>query len=152
MIRTRQWGPMLARTLRAAARRRLSPVDDAFKGAQWSVKAFVDVEARELEALRDREGTLGDDEIAELYKRSHLRPPGPEELAQVREDLQRTLLKCRALREHAAGEGPPGASGAPAPERTPLREDAVTEGGEAEAILGHSSHTEGGAFKVPRLV
>ena len=126
-----------------------SSVGDAFRGPQWSVKAFLELEANEVRELKAREGSLRLEDVRVLYERSHLRLPERSELERIREDLQGVLLKCRKLQESVPqGSLAPGEASA----HMPLRQDAVTEGGDATAILQHAKVTKGGAFEVPKVV
>ena len=72
------------------------------------------------------------------------------ELAPLANELSHILDWVEQLNEVETAGVPPMASAAAA--RLPMRDDAVTDGGRREAILGNAPKAERGFFTVPKVV
>ena len=72
------------------------------------------------------------------------------ELEPLANELSRILDWVEQLNEAETSGVPPMASAAAA--RLPMRDDAVTDGGRREAILGNAPRAERGFFTVPKVV
>ena len=72
------------------------------------------------------------------------------ELAPLANELSHILGWVEQLNEVETSGVPPMASAAEA--RLPMRDDAVTDGGRREAILGNAPKAERGFFTVPKVV
>jgi aspartyl-tRNA(Asn)/glutamyl-tRNA(Gln) amidotransferase subunit C len=105
---------------------------------------------------------LSADAIAHLARLSHLHvEPGSPAAAALQADVSGILNCARMLRGVIEGGPPPPAQqqargppdeAAAAARLAELREDIVTEGGDAAAVLSQAAVREGAYFSVPRVV
>ena len=87
--------------------------------------------------------------VAHIATLARIRLSGSE-LEPLADELSRILDWVEQLNEVETSGVPPMASAAAA--RLPMRDDAVTDGGRREAILGNAPRAERGFFTVPKVV
>lgn len=133
-------------------------VDALFQGPpSWSLQdvAGASVSASTTEATAADAPQLSDADVMHMADLAHLHVP-PEAVPSVKAELEQVLASMHHV--HGVAQRAGGAVDAVDAGRQrvltddDLREDAVTEGGDADAVLRNAARTQSGYFVVERVI